>query len=154
MGEPCASSPSVTLCQKHSAGKVLLNEYGGSSCISHELVDEPLKVSLEHTFTLNPVCLKYSIQAGLRCSGLPTTVKQTNGVFFHLSNTIAVKEYKTHTIEKLNFSVAHLPILAIGNRLVHQAFDLTNGRVLKSTNIVWHEIRGNSRGLVPVLQLS
>jgi hypothetical protein len=89
-------------------------------------VDEPLKVSLEHTFTLNPVCLKYSVQAGLRCGGLPTAVKQTDGVLSNLSNTIAVKEYKTHTIEKLNFSVAHLPILAIGNRLVHQAFDFAH----------------------------
>ncbi len=75
-GEPCASSPSVTLCQNHPIHKVALIKHGGTSGIPDELVDEPLKVLLEYTFALNPVNLKNSIQAGFGGARLPPTIKQ------------------------------------------------------------------------------
>ena len=79
-GEPCASSPSVTLCQNHPIYKVTLIKHGGRSCLPDELVNEPLKVLLEYTFTLDCVNPKNSIQAGFGGVRLPPTIKQLDRV--------------------------------------------------------------------------
>ena len=68
--------------------------------------------------------LKNSIQAGLGGSGLPTAIKKAKEVVTDFCNFVPVKEYKTHTVDKLNFSVFQFPINLVGDGSVHLAFDL------------------------------
>ena len=112
---------SLRLCQTHGGEERNHREFG-----SPLRTKEPSPVLLEYTFTRQSVLLKNSIQAGLGGSGLPTAIKEAKEVVTDLSDFVAVKEYKTHTVVKLNFSIARLPINFVGDCLVHHPFNLTH----------------------------
>jgi hypothetical protein len=109
------------LCQTHGGEE-------GNSCntVASLKINKPSPVLLEYTFTGQSVPLKNSIQTGFGGIGLPTTIKQPHKVITDLSNLIAVKEYKTHTVAKVNFSVARLPITFGSDGSIHLGFDLTH----------------------------
>jgi hypothetical protein len=69
-------------------------------------MNEPLKVLLEYTFTLNPVNLKNSIQAGLGGIRLPTAIKQSDETITNLGNLVAVKSNNCHAIFVSDGSIA------------------------------------------------
>jgi len=112
---------SLRLCQAHGGEE-------GNSCntVASLKINKPSPLLLEYTFTGQSVPLKNSIQTGFGGMRLKPTVKQPHKVITNLSNHIAVKEYKTHTIAEVNFSIARLPITFGSDGSVHLAFDFAH----------------------------
>jgi len=113
---------SLRLCQAHGGEEGNHREFG-----SPLRTKEPSPVLLEYTFTRQSVLLKNSIQAGLGGIRLEPTIKKANEVVTDFCNFLPVKEYKTHTIAKVNFGVASLPITFGSNGSIHLAFDFAHG---------------------------
>jgi hypothetical protein len=82
---------------------------------------------------------KNSIQTRFGSVGLPTTIKQSDESITHLSNTIAMKKYETHTILIGNHSVIEFPILASSDSGIHQTFDLPQSglRLVDLLSMAW-----------------
>jgi len=134
------------LCEHKPILKFVLIVNGGSSCLSDELVNEPIKVLLDYTFALDSVRRKNSIQAGFGSLGLMPTVKDLHVVITNLSNLVAVKINTGNTIAVANYrSVARLPVAAVRNGGVHFLFDLTHGVVSFELKSVWHGIGGQHK---------
>jgi hypothetical protein len=79
------------LCEHETIGEVILIGTGGSSCLSDELVNEPIEVLLKYTFACNSVLRKNSIQAGLGGVRLIPTVEDLNEVVTNVGNVVAVQ---------------------------------------------------------------
>jgi len=101
--------------------------------------NEPLPFLLKHTLTITTMLTKDSIQTRFGSVGLPTTIKQSDKSITHLSNTIAMKKYKTHTILVGNHGVVTLPIFASSDSGIHQSFDLPQGglRLVDLLSMAW-----------------
>ena len=89
-------------------------------------MNEPIPVLLEYTFTLNPVNLKNSVQAGLGGIRLPTAIKQSDEIITNLSNLVAVKSNNCHAIFVSDGSIAAAEVATVGDGSIHQGFDLTH----------------------------
>jgi hypothetical protein len=113
---------SLRLCQTHRGEE-------GNSCntVASLKINKPSPLLLEYTFTRQSVPLKNSIETGFGGRGLESTIKQPHKVITNLGNLVAVKEYKTHTVVKLNFSVARLPITFGSDGSIHLGFDFAHG---------------------------
>jgi len=123
--------PPNSLCKHETIGEVVAVINRGSSCLSNELVNEPIEVLLEYTFALDSVLRKNSIQTGLGGVSLPTTVEDLNEVITHDGNFVTVKVYSGFVgfgVES-NSGVARLPVQVVRNGIVHLLFDLTHGVV-------------------------
>jgi len=121
--------PPYLLCEHETIGEVILIVDGGSSCLSNELVNEPIEVPLEYTFALDSVLRKNSIQTGLSGGRLIPTIKDLHEVITYNSNSVAM-ETNNRLISfrvKGNRSVTRLPVLVVRNGVVHFPFDLTHG---------------------------
>ena len=81
--------PPYLLCKHETIGEVILIVDRGSSCLSDELMNEPIEVPLEYTFALDSVLRKNSIQAGFGGLGLMPTVKDLHEVITYNSNSAA-----------------------------------------------------------------
>ena len=120
--------PPSSLCKHHTIHELALIEHGRSSCLSDELVNEPIPVALEYTFTLDAVLFENSIQTGLSGHRLPSTIKDLHEVITNGGNVIAVqKHFRLVSFGvKGNGSVARCPVAGITNGGVHLLFDLTH----------------------------
>ena len=139
-----ARMPPYLLCEHETIGEVILIEHGGSSCLSDELVNEPIEVPLEYTFALDSVLRKNSIQAGLGGVSLPTTIKDLHEVITYNSNSVAMETNNrlvSFRIES-NRSVTRLPVAILRDRGIHFTFDLTHGSVSFELKLVWHPLAG------------
>jgi len=116
---------SLGRCHSHCSIQTHTREEGNLCTVRH--TEKPIEVFLEYTFPTDSVRLKKCIQAGLCGGRLKPTVKKAHPSLTDLSNTIAVKEYKTHTVVVANFGVVALPILLNVDCLIHQALDFTHG---------------------------
>ena len=135
---------SLRLCQAHGG-----EERNSCNTVASLKINEPSPLLLEYTFTRQSVLLKNSIEAGLGGGGLEPTIKQPHKVITDFCNFVPVKEYKTHTVVKLNFSVVRLPITFGSDGGVHLAFDFTH-EVLRLVDELIVAGRGvRSRGSVP-----
>jgi len=120
--------PPNSLCEHETIGEIILIVDRGSSCLSDELVNEPIEVPLEYTFALDSVLRKNSIQTGLCGLRLITTVKDLHEVITYNSNSVAMKTNNrlvSFGVES-NRSVVFLPVLIVRNGSVHFTFDLTH----------------------------
>jgi len=124
-----ARMPPYLLCKHEPIGEVILIVDGGSSCLSNELMNEPIEVLLEYTFALDSVLRKNSIQAGLSGGRLMPTVKDLHEVITNGSDVVAEQiHFRLVSFRvKSNRSVIFLPVLIVRNGSVHFAFDLTHG---------------------------
>ena len=120
--------PPNSLCEHETIAELKLIEDRRSSCLSDELVNEPIPVALEYTFATDSVVVKNSVQAGLGSIRLPTTVKDLNEVITNGGDVVAVQEHFRLTSfgVKGNLSVARLPVDGVTNGSVHLAFDLAH----------------------------
>jgi len=121
--------PPNSLCKHETIGEIILIVNRGSSCLSNELVNEPIEVPLEYTFALDSVLRKNSIQTGLSGGRLIPTIKDLHEVITYNSNSVAM-ETNNRLISfrvKGNRSVTRLPVLVVRNGVVHFPFDLTHG---------------------------
>jgi len=107
-------------------------------------INEPMPLLLKHTLTITTMLPKDSIETRFGGIGLPTTIKQSDKSITNLSNTIAVKKYRTDTINSDNFSVIKFPVTLLGDGSVHQTFDLSHGVNPSVMYIVWHGLGAKS----------
>ena len=114
--------------KNHTINKIFFNKDLGTSCLSNELVNVPLKVLLEYTFTLNSVLIQNSIDSALSSGGLPTTIIKSDGVVTNLGNLVAMKMYNCHITFMGDSGVSTAEVATFDDRLVHQGFNLTHGR--------------------------
>lgn len=90
-------------------------------------MNEPLKVALEDTLTVDCVGRKNSVQAGLCGGGLMPTVEDLHEIFTNLSNLVAVEINTGHAVAVTNnLSICEAEVLRVGDCSVHQTFDLTH----------------------------
>jgi len=66
------------------------------------------------------------IQTRFGGDSLPTSIHQHDEVITNLGNLVAMQEHMGDAIMGRHHSVIELPILAIGDSIVHQAFDLSH----------------------------
>ena len=141
------------LCEHESISEVVLIVNRGSSCLSNELVNEPIEVPLEYTFALDSVLRKNSIQAGLSGHRLITTVEDLNEVITNHGDLVTVKEYSRLVSFGVisDSSVARLPVQVVRNGVVHFTFDLTHEVVSFELRLVWQqlEVNGENGGHSP-----
>ena len=148
--------PLNSLCKHETIAEFTFIEDRRSSCLSDELVDEPLEVALEYTFALDSVLRKNSIQTGFGGHRLPSTVEDFYEVITNGSDVVAVQKHFrliSFRVES-NLSVARLPVDGVTNGSIHLSFDLTHWGCPSTTNVVWHGVGGSTRGLVPPCGLS
>ena len=144
--------PPNSLCKHHTIHKLTLIENRRSACLPDELMNEPIPVALEYTFTLDSVLLENSIQAGLGGVRLPTTIKDLHEVLTNGGDVVTVQKH----FGLLSFrvkghrSVARAPVAGITNGGVHLLFDLTHGGNPSTTNVVWHGTGASAITPVPV----
>ena len=122
-----------SLCEHETIGELVLIVDRRSSCLSDELVNEPIPVALEYTFALDSVLRKNSIQTGLGGVRLITTVEDLNEVITNHGDLVTVQVYGrlvSFGIES-NSSVSRLPVQVVRNGVVHLLFDLTHERRLR-----------------------
>ena len=120
--------PPYLLCKHEPIFKGILIVDRRSSCLSDELVNEPIPVALEYTFALDSVLRKNSIQTGLGGVGLITTVEDLNEVITNDGNSVAM-ETNSRLVSfgvESNSSVSRLPVQVVRNGVVHLLFDLTH----------------------------
>ena len=120
--------PPDSLCKHEPIGEFILIVNRGSSCLSDELMNEPIPVPLEYTFALDSVLRKNSIQTGLGGVGLITTVEDLHEVITHDGNLVTVEEYGRLVSFGIvsNSGVSRLPVQVVRNGVVHLLFDLTH----------------------------
>ena len=82
--------PPYCLCEHETISEVVLIVNRRSSCLSDELMNEPIEVPLKYTFALDSVLRKNSIQTGFGSLGLMSTIKDLHVVITNLSNLVAV----------------------------------------------------------------
>ena len=116
------------LCEHETIGEVVLIEHRRSSCLSDELVNEPIEVLLKYTFSLDSVILENSIQAGFGGVRLIPTVEDLNEIITNSGNVVAVQIHLRLVSFGIvsNFGVVFLPVLVVRNGSVHFTFDLTH----------------------------
>jgi len=137
--------PPYLLCKHETIFKGILIVNRGSSCLSDELMNEPIEVALEYTFALDSVLRKNSIQTGLSGHRLITTVKDLHEVITYNSNSVAMETNNrliSFRIES-NRSVTRLPVQVVRNGVVHFPFDLTHEVVSFELKLVWQQLGGN-----------
>jgi hypothetical protein len=120
--------PPYCLCEHETIGEVVAVKHRRSSCLSDELVNEPIVVLLKYTFASNSVLRKNSIQAGLSGDRLIPTVEDLNEVVTNGSDVVAEQIHLRLVSFGIvgNFGVVFLPVLVVRNGGVHFAFDLTH----------------------------
>ena len=120
--------PPYLLCEHEPILEVVAVKHGRSSCLSDELVNEPIEVLLKYTFSLDSVILENSIQTGLGGVRLITTVEDLNEIITNSGNVVAVQIHLRLVSFGIvsNFGVVFLPVLVVRNGGVHFAFDLTH----------------------------
>jgi len=122
-GTRCASSSG----EHESVGELMLIVDRRGSNLPDELMNEPLKVALVDTLTVDCVRLKNSIQTGFGSARLITTIEDGHVIITNLSNLVAVQIHEGNTITvSVNLSVARLPVAGVTNGSVHLTFDLTH----------------------------
>jgi len=145
--------PLYLLCKHETIGEVILIVDRRSSCLSDELMNEPIEVLLEYTFALDSVLRKNSIQTGLGGGRLPTTIKDLHEVIAYNSNSVAMETNSrlvSFRIES-NRSVVFLPVQIVRNGSVHFTFDLTHEVVSFELRLVWQQmgVNGENGGHSP-----
>ena len=118
------------LCQAHGG-----EERNSCNTVASLKINEPSPLLLEYTFTRQSVPLKNSIQAGLGGVRLKPTIKQPHKVVTDFCNLIAVKEYKTHTVDVSDFGVCRLPITFGSDGSIHLGFDFAH-QVLRLVDLL------------------
>jgi hypothetical protein len=120
--------PPYLLCEHETILEVVAVKHGRSSCLSDELVNEPIEVLLKYTFSLDSVILENSIQTGLGGVRLITTVEDLNEIITNSGNVVAVQIHLRLVSFGIvsNFGVVFLPVLVVRNGSVHFTFDLTH----------------------------
>ena len=123
--------PPYCLCEHETIGEVVLIEHRRSSCLSDELMNEPIVVLLKYTFSLDSVILENSIQAGFGGVRLIPTVEDLNEVVTNGSDVVAEQIHLRLVSFGIvsNFGVVFLPVLVVRNGSVHFLFDLTHESV-------------------------
>ena len=111
--------------KSHAITKLSSEEFGAIV-----QANEPFELVLKYTFTRDSMLGHDSIEARFGSVGLPTTIKQADVIFTHISNMIAVKVYLRLTSfeVKLYTCVGRLPVLIVRDGSVHLAFDLSHVR--------------------------
>jgi len=120
--------PPYSLCEHEPILEFVLIVNRRSSCLSDELMNEPIEVLLNYTFALDSVLRKNSIQAGLSGDRLITTIKDLHEVITNGSDVVAVQiHFRLVSFRvKSNRSVVLLPVAVLTNGSVHFTFDLTH----------------------------
>ena len=123
--------PPYLLCEHETIFKGILIVNGGSSCLSDELMNEPIEVPLKYTFALDSVILENSIQAGFGGVRLIPTVEDLNEIITNSGNVVAIQIHLRLVSFGIvgNFGVVFLPVLVVRNGVVHFTFDLTHESV-------------------------
>ena len=121
--------PPYCLCEHETISEVVLIVNRRSSCLSDELMNEPIEVPLKYTFALDSVIRKNSIQTGLGGVRLIPTVEDLNEVITNSGNVVAVQIHLRLVSFRVvgNFGVVFLPALVVRNGGFHFTFDLTHG---------------------------
>ena len=89
--------------------------------------DEPLKVLLKDTISETITkAVDDSVKARFGGVRLPTTVKDSHEVITKGGDVVAVKINERFTVAVNYFSVAILPVFAVGDGVVHLLFNLTH----------------------------
>ncbi len=94
---------------------------------------EPFPFLLEHTLAREAVLTHDGVQPGLSGVGLPTPIMEGDALIGDLSDQIAMEADLSHcqlTVvpeEVHDLSVARFPVTTLGDRGVHEAFDLAHG---------------------------
>ena len=137
--------PPYCLCEHETIGEVVLIEHRRSSCLSDELMNEPIEVPLKYTFALDSVLRKNSIQTGLGGVGLIPTVKDLHEVITNGGDVVAVQIHLRLVSFRVvsNFGVVFLPVFVVKNGSVHFAFDLTHESVMCELRLVWQQLGVN-----------
>ena len=120
--------PPNSLCEHEPIGEFALIEHRRSSCLSDELMNEPIEVPLKYTFALDSVLLKNSIQTRFSGRRLIPTIKDLHEVLTNGSDVIAVQKHFrliSFRVES-NGSVSRCPVAILANGSVHFTFDLTH----------------------------
>jgi hypothetical protein len=120
--------PPNSLCEHETIGEFILIVDRGSSCLSNELMNEPIPVALEYTFACNSVLRKNSIQTGFGGVRLITTIKDLNEVITNDGNSVAMETNNRLVSFGVvsNRGVVFLPVQVVRNGSVHFPFDLTH----------------------------
>ena len=137
--------PPYLLCEHETIGEVVLIVNRRSSCLSNELVHEPIEVLLKYTFSLDSVILENSIQAGFGGVRLITTVEDLNEIITNSGNVVAIQIHLRLVSFRVvsNFGVVFLPVFVVKNGSVHFTFDLTHESVMCELRLVWQQLGGN-----------
>ena len=124
-------SPPNSLCKHETISEVVAVINRGRSCLPDELVNEPIEVLLEYTFSLDSVILENSIQAGFGGVRLIPTVEDLNEIITNSGNVVAIQIHLRLVSFGIvgNFGVVFLPVLVVRNGVVHFTFDLTHESV-------------------------
>ena len=93
-------------------------------------LNEPLPVFLENAVALFAVLGQDSIQAGFGGVGLPPSIEQANEVVPDLSDQVTMQANLCHVVGMGHAGVGALPVGAVGDGSVHEAFDLSHVWVL------------------------
>ena len=123
--------PPYSLCEHETIGKLILIVDRRSSCLSNELMNEPIPVPLKYTFASNSVLTKNSIQTRLGGVRLIPTVKDLNEVITNDGDFVTVQVYGGLVSFGVvsNSGVVFLPVLVVRNGSVHFTFNLTHESV-------------------------
>jgi hypothetical protein len=118
----CASSSG----EHETVAKLFFYKHWGGSCLSHELVNEPLPVALKDTLTTNTEGITDSIQAGFGGLRLKPTVEKCHGSVIDGGNVVAVQKHFSAIFFVDHFGVVTLPVAGVTNGGDHLLFDLTH----------------------------
>ena len=134
------ASGSVTVCQlAQSPGRwyrrttltylahdhSTLERYINRAC---RIVEEPLEILLKDCIEVATVNAQNSIQARLHSGRALTCVKQFDVVTADFSDSLTVEVHDGDTVNLCDdLGVVEPPVLAVGDGVIHEAFDFTNG---------------------------
>jgi len=88
---------------------------------------EPLPLVLEDTLAREAVLTHDGVQAGLGCGGLPTAVMEGDALIGDLSDQVAMKADLSDVPVHGDGGVSGGPVTTLGDRGVHESFDLAHG---------------------------